>query len=152
MQDGLDDDDDDDDGLSLVLAIKYSPLPPSFLPSFLPSIPPSLPPSYLPSLLSTYPAWPYYSPHFPMSNSSCRSICRTLKKAWILKLPKSTFVHGKYHSKTQNFHWKGGVVHKMHRGRCLQPPPPESYRAGHTQQGRASPPSWRVERPVKSVK
>jgi len=44
MQDGLDDDDDDDDGLSLVLAIQYSPLHPSFLPSFPPSLLPTLPP------------------------------------------------------------------------------------------------------------
>jgi len=73
-----------------------------------PSLPPSLSPSYLASLLSTYPAWPYYSPHFPMSNSSCRSICRTLNKAWILNSSKSTFVHGKYHSKTQNFHEREG--------------------------------------------
>jgi hypothetical protein len=42
MQDGLDDH-DDDDGHCWVLAIKYSPLPPSF-PSFLPYLPPTLPP------------------------------------------------------------------------------------------------------------
>jgi hypothetical protein len=49
MQDGLDDD-DDDDGHCLVLAIKYSPLPPSFPPS----LPPSLLPSYPPSLVPTH--------------------------------------------------------------------------------------------------